>query len=211
MVARSRTGGGALLRAACVGLAVLALAACAGPPRLRAQVEAFSTLTASPAPATVAITALPPVDAGSLEFQVFAERVAGFLERRGFTVVEPAAGPAWRLGFAFRGDDGQTVVDGYTTPYDRWPGSNLRTGGIHPPRYGWPYETRLVTRIVYTRVVLMTLSDPATGEEAWRVRVRNVSGCPSFAAVIDPLLAAAFEDFPERGTRTLDVVLEGGC
>jgi hypothetical protein len=43
------------------------------------------------------------------------------------------------------------------------------------------------------------------------VRVRNVSTCPSFAAVIDALFAAAFEDFPEPGTRTLEVVLEGGC
>jgi hypothetical protein len=192
-------------------LLLLGVAACAGPPRLRAQVEAFSTLAASPAPALVTIVAAPPADAGSLEFQAYAERLEGFLARRGFDVVPPEAEPAWRLGFGFGSDDGNTVVDSYTRPYDRWPGSNLRTSAGYRSGFGWPYETRLVTRIVYTRFVLLTLTDTASGEEAWRVRVRNVSTCPSFPAIIDGLLAAAFEAFPEAGTRTLDIVLENRC
>jgi hypothetical protein len=190
-------------------LVALLAGACAGTPRLNAQVESLSTLAASPAPAPVAIVPFGAIAAESLEFRRYRERLAAKLERRGFAVVPVAAAPPWRMRLGYRVDEGRRITETIGTPYypyRRYP--NLRT---YDPLFHDPFRydrTEVVTYTVYGRHVVLVLVDARTGEEVWRASVFNVGRRRALVDVFDAMVAAAFVDFPAEGARRVTVKVE---
>ncbi len=186
--------------AALVGAVVL-LGACT-QPQLIANVEAFSALTGPPPAATVIVEPAPDV-AASLEFAAHAEVLGDFLERRGFAVTEDIEAAAWRASLGFGVDDGRTVTEGFSVP---------TTGGFYGRRGGFGgFRTEIRSETVFTREVTVALAEQATGTERWRARVISVGRCPAISAVIEPMLAAAFADFPAEGQRTVRVDADVDC
>jgi hypothetical protein len=190
-------------------LVALLAGACAGTPRLNAQVESLSTLAASPAPAPVAIVPFGAIAAESLEFRRYRERLAAKLERRGFAVVPVAAAPPWRMRLGYRVDEGRRITETLGAPYRpyrRHP--RLRSG--HPVFYDpfWYDRREVVTYTVYGRHLVLVLVDAASGAEVWRASVFNVGRRPSLTGVFDALVDAAFADFPQEGVRRVTVRLE---
>ena len=189
-------------------LALLA-SACAGTPRLDAQVESFSTIATSPVPAEVAIVPFGGIDPESLEFRRYSERLAANLERRGFAVVPAAAEPPWRMRLGYRVDEGRQITETIGTPYypyRRYP--NLRT---YDPLFYDPFRydrTEVVTYTVYGRHVVLVLVDARTGEEVWRASVFNVGRRRALVDVFDAMVDAAFVDFPAEGARRVTVKVE---
>jgi len=188
---------------------LLALAACAGTPTLRAHVESFSTLTASPAPAKVAIVPFTGIDGGSLEYRNYRDRLAGRLEASGFEVVPVEAAPPWRMELGFRVGDGRSVVRSHPFP----PSRRLRTGHHRPHPFADPFfhghgYGRTVTYTVYGRHLVLVLVDAAADEEVWRASVINHGRQPTLAPAFDGLVTAAIATFPEGGRRTLSVALD---
>jgi hypothetical protein len=190
-------------------LVALLAGACAGTPRLNAQVESFSTIATSPVPAEVAIVPFGGIDPESLEFRRYSERLAANLERRGFAVVPAAAEPPWRMRLGYRVDEGRQITETIGTPYDpyrRYP--NLRT---YDPLFHDPFRydrTEVVTYTVYGRHVVLVLVDARTGEEVWRASVFNVGRRRALVDVFDAMVDAAFVDFPAEGARRVTVKVE---
>ena len=195
----------------CVGLwiAVVALAtsACSFTPRLDAQVESFSTLARSPAPAEVAVVPFAGLDAASLEFQRYRDRLARALEARGFEVVPAAAEPPWRMRLGYRVDDGRQVVETLAPPPYVHPRAGGRLGRYADP-FGYPFGGYdVITYTVYGRHVVLVLVDAASGAEVWRASVFNVGRRRSLADVFDAMVEAAFADFPAEVSRRVAVPL----
>lgn len=199
---RSRRGILALL------LAPLVLGACAGEPRVRAHVEAFSALEAAPVATTVSVVPLGGLSDTSLEFRTYADRLEAPLARRGFRVVDEAA--AWELAMGYGIDAGREVVETFMIP-DYGYGWGARRWFPYDDPFFPGYRTEVIARTLYTRHLVLALADASTGAEAWRVRVVSTGGCPTLGPVFDALVAAAFDGFPEAGTRTLDVVIDERC
>jgi len=199
---------GACVKAASLLLA-LVLGACSVTPRLEAQVESFATIASSPAPAAVAIVPFGDIDAESLEFRRYRERLAANLERRGFAVVPAAAEPPWRMRLGYRVDEGRQVtrtIGAPYAPYRRHP--NLRT---FDPRFDGPFwydRAEVVTYTVYGRHLVLVLVDAARGDEVWHGSVFNVARRPSLVDVFDAMVDAAFVDFPAEGARRVTVRVE---
>lgn len=184
------------------------LGACASEPRIRAHIEAFSTLARTPVAQTVSVAPLGGLSDTSLEFRTYADRLEAPLARRGFRVVDEAA--AWELAMGYGIDDGREVVETFTIPdYGYGWGARRRFPYYDPFFPG--YRTEVIARTLYTRHLVLALADTSTGAEAWRVRVVSTGGCPTLGPVFDALVAAAFDGFPEAGTRTLDVAIDERC
>lgn len=196
-------------RPARLPLVLVALVASACAPRLDAQVESFSAIATSPAPAEVAIVPFTGIDAESLEFRRYRERLAAALARRGFEVVPVAAAPPWRMRLGYRVDEGRRITETIGAPYRpyrRHP--RLRTADPFLYDPFWYDRTEVVTYTVYGRHLVLVLVDARTGDEVWRTSVFNVGGRRSLVDVFDAMLAAAFVDFPAEGARRVTVRLD---
>ncbi len=193
-------------------LGLFVLAACAAEPRVRANIESFSTLGEGPVSGTVVVVPAADKDAGSLEFQTYAERVDAALERRGFT---PAVeGAAWRMTLDYGIGDGREVVDSYSVPafgygYRDYSWGTRARRGYYGAYSG--YRTEVYSRTVYRRYLDLALADAATGVEVWQVKVVSDGRCPQLEPVFDALLAAAFDGFPAAQSRAVDVKFEAIC
>ncbi|MFP4361884.1 MAG: DUF4136 domain-containing protein [Alphaproteobacteria bacterium] len=187
--------------------AALFAGACTVTPRLTAEVESFSTLERSPAPGEVAIVPFTGIDAGSLEFQRYRDRLAPALEARGFEVVPIEAEPPWLMRLGYRVDDGRQVVETIGPPPSyRHPRYAGRVGRFDDPFFYDGYD--VVSYTVYGRHLVLVLVDAASGEEVWRTSAFNLGRRPSLTNVFDALVEAAFAGFPAEGSRRVTVTLE---
>jgi hypothetical protein len=195
-----------------VAFLALAVSGCTVTPRLDAEVESFSTLARSPAPAEVAVVPFTGIDAGSLEFQTYRDRLAPALAARGFEVVPVEAEPPWLLRLGYRVDDGRQVVETIgPPPYFASPRYRGRAGRIGDPWFDDPWfygGYDVVTYTVYGRHLVLVLVDAASGDEVWRASAFNVGRRPTLTTVFDAMVEAAFADFPQAGSRRVTVTLE---
>jgi hypothetical protein len=195
-----------------IAMVALAASACSFTPRLDAQVESFSTLPRSPAPAQIAVVPFTGLDAASLEFQRYRDRLARALETRGFEVVPAAAEPPWRMRLGYRVDDGRQVVETLAPPPYVYPRAGGRLGRYADP-FGYPFGGYpfggydVITYTVYGRHVVLVLVDAASGAEVWRASVFNVGRRRTLADVFDAMVEAAFADFPAEVSRRVAVPL----
>lgn len=192
-------------------VAALLVSGCNVTPRLDAEVESFSTLARSPAPTAVAIVPFTGIDAQSLEFQRYRERLAPALEARGFEVVPLQAEPPWLMRLGYRVDDGRQVVETIgPPPYYRYPRYWGRAGRFGDPWFDDPFfygGYDVVTYTVYGRHLVLVLVDAASGEEVWRTSAFNVGRRPTLTGVFEAMVEAAFADFPMEGSRRVSVTL----
>jgi hypothetical protein len=195
-----------------VAFLALAVSGCSFTPRLDAEVESFSALARSPAPAEVAIVPFTGIDADSLEFQSYRDRLVPALTARGFEVVPLEAEPPWLLRLGYRVDDGRQVVETIgPPPYVASPRYRGRAGRLRDPWFYDPFfygGYDVVTYTVYGRHLVLVLVDAASDDEVWRTSVFNVGRRPTLTTVFDAMVEAAFADFPEAGTRRVVVTLE---
>ena len=195
-----------------IAVVAAALAGCASTPRLTAEVESFSTLTRSPAPAEVAIVPFTGIDGDGLEFERYRERLAEALAARGFEVVAATAKPPWRLRLGWRVGDGRQVVDTLgPPPHHRYRSSGRRTARGYDPFFADPFlfgGYDVVTYTVYGRHLVLVLVEAASGEEVWRASAFNIGRRRALSGAFDGLVAAALADFPAEGTRRVTVTLE---
>jgi len=188
-------------------VAALLAGACSFTPRLTAEVESFSTLERSPAPGEVAIVPFTGIDARSLEFQRYRDRLAPALEARGFAVVPVEAEPPWLMRLGYRVDDGRQVVETIGPPPSyRYPHYSGRAGRFNDPFFYGGYD--VVTYTVYGRHLVLVLVDAASGREVWRTSAFNVGRRPTLTNVFDAMVEAAFAEFPAEGSRRVTVTLE---
>jgi hypothetical protein len=193
-------------------VAALLASGCTVTPRLEAEVESFSTLARSPAPAEVAIVPFTGIDAASLAFRRYRDRLEPALAARGFAVVPPAAEPPWLMRLGYRVDDGRQVVETIgPPPFYRYPRYAGRAGRLDAPWFDDPFfygGYDVVTYTVYGRHLVLVLVDAASGAEVWRTSAFNVGRRPTLTGVFDAMVEAAFADFPEEGSRRVTVTLE---
>jgi len=194
-----------------IAVVALGVGGCASTPRLTAEVESFSTLADSPAPAEVAIVPFTGVDGDSLEFERYRERLGAALAARGFEVVPVAADPPWRLRLGYRVGDGRQVVDTFgPPPYHRYRPSGRRTARGYDPFFDDPFffgGYDVVTYTVYGRHLVLVLVDAASGAEVWRASAFNVGRRRSLRGAFDGLVAAALADFPAEVSGRVTVTL----
>ena len=184
--------------------AVLAVGGCSFTPRLEAEVESFSRLDRSPAPAALAIVPFTGLDGASLEFRRYAERLAAALQARGFTVVPAAAEPAFRMRLGYRVGDGREVVRTVPAPSYRRRG---RVVGYRDPFF-YPFGGyEVVSWTVFGRHVVLVLVDAASGAEVWRASAFSLGTRASLRDDFDAMVEAALADFPAEVSRRVVVPL----
>lgn len=193
------------LRLLIAGVLLLA-GGCTLAPRLAADVETFSALDASPAPAAIAVVPFTGIDGASLEFRRYREVLAAALQARGFEVVAEDAAPRWEMRLGWRVGAGRERVRTFDRPGFRHP--RYRGGGRgFDPFFDGP---EVVVDTVYGRHLALVLADRASGEEVWRASVFNLGARPALSPVVDAMIAAAFADFPQEGARRVVVTREAG-
>jgi hypothetical protein len=190
------------LRGATICL-VLVLAGCT---RVRTNVEVFHDLPADYVGQKIAIVPADPNKADTIEFGTYASKLATRLVDAGFQVVPPDPGqpPDYVAALAY-GVGAQQAGAAYTS------------GGITPSYGGggWYHEVTTVSREYLRALVVGIYRVPGQeGEEprqVYSMTALSTGRCRALSAVIDPILDAAFEEFPgESGkSRTVTIPMPG--
>lgn len=208
-------------------LLLAALVSACGPRMVTSDVTRFHSLPATGQAAGQTFTILPRANqVGSLEFQTYADLVAGRLAAQGFRPMPPDAGTADYVVFVDYGvATGPVEVRsspvygsvGFGYGYGYWPHRFGFAGTMpfyHEPIVG--YDTYSVTK--YTRwVEIEMLRGPAYRdqkvEKVFEGRAVSEGAGRSLPAVMPYLVTALFNNFPGPSGRTVEVslpVAEGG-
>ncbi|MBI5162296.1 MAG: DUF4136 domain-containing protein [Magnetospirillum sp.] len=191
---------------------LLVLPSC-GPALVQADVTRFHAANAVEQPHS--FTILPdPGQAGSLEFQRYAELTAAQLQRVGWRPL-PASGPAETVvTLHWGGDEARTVTwQSPTSVYSgmgwgrhgHWSGAGIGVPFGDPFPY---YETRSLT--TFPKWLRVEITDAAAAKAGQRVvlfegRAVTESGGREIAPVVPYLLQALFTGFPGASGTTVRV------
>lgn len=211
----SRTGEhsqAARLRTA-VALVVI-VSACA---QIRTQVTRFHHMPPAGSGETFAVVPIKD-QAGSLEWEQYANLVAQQLTEKGYVRVALPLDAKYAVLFSYTIDRGRTVVGsvpvfgqtggGTTTFYS---GSNGGSGVAYTqPTYGEIGE-ELVSSAVFSRALELEIFDvPQTlasnaPEKTFEAGAGSAGSSGTLAAVMPAMIAAVFKDFPGKSGETISV------
>ena len=178
---------------------VLALAGCAGPNTLSADVSSYGNWPADRKPRTYAFDPLPSQQQNeeAAKRQATLEDAAkGALEKAGF---KPAAD--------LKSADVLVTLGARVTAYDpvpwddplwwRWRGRlySPRYGYVGPGPWGWRQDPFFDRR--YDRAVAVLLRDRASGEALFEAHSSNEGVTMGSDALLQPLFDAALAEFPK--------------
>ena len=209
------------VRCALLAGLIVALAACTS---VKTEVTRFNQL---PAPAADTFAIVPLKGQEGLEFQAYAERVAGQLTARGFRRVPSVEEAKYAVTFSYAIDNGTTIASevpiygqtggGFTTfsgsgvgAVGGTPFSGVASGTAYtPPTYGEIGSTT-VASTVYKRFLALTIYDAkaSTKDHAvtvFEAKARSAGSKGSIAAVMPNMIAAVFKDFPGKNGETITV------
>lgn len=189
--------------------AVLLLGAC--QQTLQADVTRFST---GPALTGRSVAILPePGQAGSLEFQHYAQLLAAVLPAHGLRPLPPAGPPADLVAFLHYGPAGSRT-EYYTEPAPAWGAMGWS------PHYGWGgwgggYAEELHSTTTYSQQLEVAIYDgPAwragNHQMVWQGRALGNSGIHDLNSAMPYLVQALFQDFPGVSGQTVRLALPVG-
>jgi hypothetical protein len=192
--------------AARIGVTICLALILAGCARVRTNVEVFHDLPADYPGGRIAVVAADPNKANTIEFRTYAAKLAAKLTGAGFQVVptDPDQPPDYIAALAY-GVGAQQAGASYTS-------------GSVTPGYGGGGSYQAVTKVAreYPRALVVGIYKVPRreGEEprqVYSMTALSTGRCPALSSVIDPILDAAFADFPgESGkSRTVTTPLPG--
>ena len=186
-------------RAAATICLALALAGCA---YVKTNVEVFHDLPQDYAGQTIAIVPADPNKADTIEFRTYSSKLAAKLEAAGFHVVspDPNAPPEYVAALAY-GVGAQQAGAAYTSGNIM---SNSAGGGWYDgvTTISKEYPRALVVGIV--RVPRGAEEEP---RQVYSLTAVSIGSCRALSSVIDPILDAAFKDFPGESGRSRTVTI----
>ncbi|MFG6416273.1 DUF4136 domain-containing protein [Roseateles sp. DC23W] len=179
--------------------AALALAGCAGPYTVSADVSSYGNWPADRKPGTYAFDRLPSQqqnEEAAKRQTALEDAVKGALERAGFTPAADAKSADVLVTLGAR----VTVYD--PVPWDdplwwRWRGRLIspRYGYVGPGPWGWRQDPFFDRR--YDRAVAVLLRDRASGEALFEAHSSNEGPSRGTEALLMPLFDAALAEFPK--------------
>ena len=183
---------------AMIGL-VLVLAACA--LTVSTNVEIFHDLPKDYVGQKIAIVAADPNKAGTIEFRTYAAKLGTRLANAGFQVVsaDPDEPPDYVAALAY-GVGAQQTGGAYTH------------GTITPNYVGGGWFSGVTTFTTkYPRALVVSIVEVPRREgqeprQAYMMTAVSSGECRALSAVIDPILDAAFKDFPGESGRSRTVI-----
>jgi len=191
------------LQTAVNGVALLALAGCAGLQQLSAEVSTFGTWPAGRSPGSYAFERLPSQQARAEAMQQLEDAAAPALAHAGFVPVAPGAQPDVLVQVGLR------VSRTDTSPWDDplwWHGGFgvWRPGPWRGPIWGasWRAESPR-----YDREVALLLRDRSSAAPLFEARASSEGYQRSVAGALQPLFMAAMMDFPATGVNPRQVVV----
>lgn len=148
----------------------------------------------------------------SLEYKVYAEKVGQWLQRFGMTPA-PAGRADMGVHLDFSVDDGREVIS--SSPVYGQVGGGLGYSGKkhkkgaagHAPIYG-VIGTELHSDTLYTKKLSLRLTDQNHNRPIFEGSVINDGSDPSFAPVVDCVIASLFQNFPGLNGQTETVILD---
>jgi hypothetical protein len=172
----------------------LVLAGCA--LFVRTNVEVFHDLPANYAGQEIAIIAADPNKADTIEFRTYASKLATRLVEAGFRVVspDPDAPPDYVAALAY-GVGAQQAGAAYTS-------GHVSSGGSY---HGITTVGREHPRAVVVGIVRVPKGEDEEPQQVYSMTAISTGRCRSLSAVIDPILDAAFKDFPGDNGRSRTV------
>jgi hypothetical protein len=187
--------GTSVARTGAIVFVALILAGCAD--RVTTNVEVFQDLPKDYAGRTIAVIAADPNKADTIEFRTYASKLAGKLVQAGFQVVrpDPDAPPDYVAALAY-GVGAQQTGAAYTS------------GNISG---GW-YDGVTTVATQYPRALVVGIVKVPTqlGEQPQQVysmTAVSTGRCRVLSAVIDPIVDAAFQDFPGESGKSQTVTI----
>jgi hypothetical protein len=197
--------GASVARIGAIVCLALALAGCARD-RVTTNVEVFQDLPKDYVGQTIAVVAADPNKADTIEFRTYASKLASRLVHVGFQVVppDPKAPPDYVAALAY-GVDPQQTRAAYTS------------GSITPDFMGGGWYGGITTvasqypRALVVGIVRVPRSEGEEPQQVYSMTAVSTGRCRALSAVIDPILEAAFSDFPgESGKpRTITIPAPG--
>ncbi|RZJ09163.1 MAG: DUF4136 domain-containing protein [Rubrivivax sp.] len=190
--------------------AVMALAGCAGPTTVSADVSSYGNWPASRKPGTYAFDRLPSQqqsDESTKRQNVLEDAARAALEKAGF---KPAAD--------LKSADVLVTLGARVTAYDpvpwddplwwRWRGRlfSPRYGYIGAGPWGWRQDPFFDRR--YDRAVAVLLRDRASGEALFEAHASNEGYNAGSEAVLTPLFDAALAEFPNVNPKSHRVAVQ---
>jgi hypothetical protein len=212
-------------------VAALVLTACA---RVQSNITSYSQIQSGYEGKTVAVVPYNDEQANSLEFWDFARRLDGRFAAKGLRPVDIRTAqtmPDLLAFFTFTMDNGQQVARTYSIPtYGQTGVSSSHTTGTlnsygnygtysgtttYTPTYGITgYQTGTTVDTVYGRGLTLDIMRPTSDQHADKVyeaTLASAGNCGNMSAVMDSLLDALFEDFPQPVSGRVTVPFNGSC
>jgi len=202
-------------------LALLAvLAGCETTPTIVSQIESYSALPGTYAGAAVVVRPFDAAIADSLEFKALKTQLEDRLRRVGFNVVEPGQESRYVAYFGYGIDQGREVHQSYSVPeygitgYSSAHTTTTITGQgdtrtitsttTYTPDYGITgYSGGVTSATLYTRSLAVAIADTQNKQEVWSMRAVSQGRCGILKPVMEPMLDAAFSQFPETNGRVV--------
>lgn len=185
-------------------LLLLLLAAC-GPAMVEADVTRFTTLPADGGARSFTIVP-DPGQAGSLEFQHYAEMVAAQLGQRRWQPL-PAGNDAAAVVLLHWGS-GPPATEVWSDPSWGWGGWG--PGGRFPDAYPPVSVSTVWPKWLAVEVVDGPDWRAGTKRVIWQGRATTSGSRPAIAPVMSGLVRALFKDFPGRNGETVRVEVPQG-
>ncbi|MGE0659103.1 MAG: hypothetical protein AB7O63_06400 [Reyranellaceae bacterium] len=203
---------------------VLALMACA-PETLRTELTTFGAVSDLRPGESVAVVPATNMDGDSVEVQLYLDKFADQLRQNGLTVVAPDDQPELIASLDIRIDEGRQILTTTQTPvwgqvgtrtehlFNSTPATSgqkftVTTTAVVVPVIGIVgHSTSINASTVYTRDLRMRLSrqnDDGSSTPVYEARLRSRGACSDLPALIDPLLGALLNRFPNGSGTTLE-------
>jgi hypothetical protein len=167
---------------------------------VRTNVEVFHDLPADYAGQQIAVVAADPNKANTIEFRTYASKLAARLTDAGFQVVppDPDQPPDYIAALAY--GVGPQQAGGVYTSGTITPGS---AGG------GW-YHGVTTVRSKYPRTLVVGIyrvpgQEAEAPRQVYSMTALSTGRCRALSSVIDPILEAAFTDFPGESGKSRTV------
>ena len=195
---------------------IFGIVGCGPQPRVKTNVDSFTTLTPLSEKGSVFVVANPADLSGSIEFRSYKSKLEDQFLKQGYSRAQSSSSANFVVHLYYSIDDGQTITSTYSVPI--WGqtsgGSASHSGTVYggggsasysgttysAPTYGVVGSTTgtsvntLFSRIV--RIDMFELNKGVQGDKVFEAKAVSKGTCGSMSEVIDEIFTGVFQQFP---------------